>query len=128
MKQSEYKNKAFIVRFQNAFTGITKTFQIEKSFRIQLVFASMALISLVLTGAKLCWWLIFILIIGAILSAELFNSALENALDIIHPEQHPSIKIAKDSAAGAVLILSLTSIILFLIFFVCEVLRFCSIF
>ena len=36
----------------------------------------------------------------------LFNTALESLIDHLHPEMHPAIKIAKDCAAGAVLLLS----------------------
>lgn len=41
---------------------------------------------------------------GLVLVAELTNTALEAALDKLHPEQHESIRISKDAAAGAVLI------------------------
>ena len=48
--------------------------------------------------------------IGAVLAAETFNTALEHALDRLHPEQDPAIGLAKDCAAGAVLVLSLVSL------------------
>jgi diacylglycerol kinase (ATP) len=46
-----------------------------------------------------------------VLVAELFNTALESLIDHLHPEIHPAIKIAKDSAAGAVLLLSAGAVI-----------------
>ena len=51
-----------------------------------------------------------------VLAAELFNSALEAALDRLHPERHPAIKVAKDCAAAAVLLLSLTALGVFIVF------------
>ena len=42
-----------------------------------------------------------------VLAAELFNTALEQLCDHLHPEKHANIKVVKDVAAGAVLILSI---------------------
>ena len=55
---------------------------------------------------------------GLILAAELFNTALENALDHLSPERHPAIQVAKDCAAGAVLMLSLSGLCVFVAFLV----------
>jgi undecaprenol kinase len=51
-----------------------------------------------------------------VLAAELFNTALEHALDHLHPDLHPAIKVSKDCAAGAVLVFSLSSVATFLAF------------
>jgi diacylglycerol kinase (ATP) len=39
-----------------------------------------------------------------VISAELFNTAIEHLADHLHPEIHPSIRIVKDCAAAAVLV------------------------
>jgi diacylglycerol kinase (ATP) len=39
-----------------------------------------------------------------VISAELFNTALEHLADHLHPEIHPQIRVVKDCAAAAVLI------------------------
>ena len=57
---------------------------------------------------------------GLILALELINTALELALDHLHPAQHPAIEAAKDCAAGAVLMLSITGIGVFTAFVVPE--------
>ena len=44
--------------------------------------------------------------VSLVIAAELINTALEHLADHLHPEQHPRIKIVKDCAAAAVLILS----------------------
>ena len=58
------------------------------------------------------------LTVGLVLVTELVNSALETLIDHIHPDQHPEIGAAKDIAAGAVLVSSLVSLAVALIFFV----------
>ena len=47
-----------------------------------------------------------------VLSLELANSALEALIDRVHPEIAPEIKIAKDAAAGAVLVASLGALVI----------------
>ena len=44
--------------------------------------------------------------VSLVIAAELTNTALEHLTDHLHPEQHPRIKIVKDCAAAAVLIIS----------------------
>jgi diacylglycerol kinase (ATP) len=41
---------------------------------------------------------------SGVVAAELANTAVEHLADHLHPEIHPSIRIVKDCAAGAVLI------------------------
>jgi diacylglycerol kinase (ATP) len=62
------------------------------------------------------WWALLIMNCGAVLGAELMNTALEQALDHLHPGIHPAIKRAKDSAAAAVLVLSLAAVGSFIAF------------
>ena len=45
--------------------------------------------------------------VSLVIATELINTALEHLADHLHPEQHPRIKIVKDCAAAAVLILSI---------------------
>jgi len=45
-----------------------------------------------------------------VIAAELINTALEHLADHLHPEQDPRIKLVKDCAAAAVLVLSMGAI------------------
>ena len=63
-------------------------------------------------------WIICIILFALVLAGELFNTAIENAVDIIMPERHDKAKIAKDAAAGAVLVLAIASAVVGLIIFV----------
>lgn len=47
-----------------------------------------------------------------VLAAELLNTAIEAVVDLISPEYHPLAKIAKDTAAGAVLVASMGAAII----------------
>lgn len=66
-------------------------------------------------------WLVLILTISSVISAETMNTAVEEACDVLHPEHHPGAKLAKHCAAGAVLILSITAILIGLIIFIPKI-------
>lgn len=104
------KNNSFFDRLSFAGRGIQVGWQAERSFRIQIVLAAVALGFLAIIRPDALWWAVFVLIIGAVLAAELFNTALEFLIDRVHPDLHPMIANAKDCAAGAVLLLSLAAI------------------
>lgn len=108
------KNLGFRKRLGFAVTGIQEGLR-EKSFRAQLVCAAAVIATILLLSLDAVSNAVLLLCVGLVLSAELFNTALESALDRLHPETHPAIQRAKDCAAGAVLVLSLFSVLIFLI-------------
>ena len=58
----------------------------------------------------LVWWALIGVMVTLLLAAELFNSAIENLADHLHPERHPRIGLVKDIAAGAVLVLGIGAV------------------
>ncbi|MGQ9556929.1 MAG: diacylglycerol kinase family protein [Desulfurispora sp.] len=54
---------------------------------------------------------ILLLVIFAVLSAELFNTAVERVVDLASPGYHPLAREAKDMAAGAVLLLAVLAVL-----------------
>lgn len=101
------KNRTFHRRLGYALAGIGAAFAGENSFRLQCAAASGVLIALIVLRPAPIWWAITSLTVAMVLAAEQFNTALEHLADRLHPEVHPEIRIAKDCAAGAVLIASL---------------------
>jgi undecaprenol kinase len=59
------------------------------------------------------WWALVALCAALVLAAELINTALERVLDGLHPERAEFVREAKDCAAGAVLVISLGSVLVF---------------
>lgn len=62
-------------------------------------------------------WILVILSIGMVISAELLNTSIENLCDHITAEQHPMIKKVKDISAAAVFFVAICSAIIGLIIF-----------
>ena len=66
-------------------------------------------------------WIICIILFGFVISLELVNTAIENAVDLITQEINPKAKIIKDVSAGAVLVAAITAVIAGLIIFVPKI-------
>jgi undecaprenol kinase/diacylglycerol kinase (ATP) len=62
-------------------------------------------------------WIAVLFAIGFVLVCELLNTALENMADFICPEHNPNIKKMKDVAAAAVMISSITALLIGLLIF-----------
>lgn len=112
------KNQNLYQRFLYSVQGLKSAWGTEKSFRSQVIMAIIIIPTITYMKASPEWWGIFLLIIGATLSAELFNTAIEYLCDHVHPDHHPQIGKVKDCAAAAVLLLSLTSVLIFLAFLI----------
>jgi len=101
------KNKAFHHRLGFALAGILDTLRSENSFRFHVAAACAVLAVLAYLRPPPFWWAIIVLTVMLVLAAELLNTAMEHLADHLHPEQHPRIRMVKDCAAGAVLVVSL---------------------
>ena len=108
------KNRPLPQRFGFAVDGIRAAWKLEKSFRTQVVMAAGVAIVLAVFRASPTWWALIMTNISLVIGAELFNTALEQTLDVLHPTEHPGVKIAKDVSAGAVLVFSVVSVIVFI--------------
>lgn len=115
------KNRPFRYRLGFACAGIVGAWRSELSFRTQTVFALAVVAGLSWLQPAPHWWAIILIVTGMVLAAELFNTALERVIDRLHPDYHPIIKMAKDCAAGAVLITALTAIGVFIAFLAATV-------
>jgi diacylglycerol kinase len=89
----------------------------ESNFQIHLAAAVLAIGLGLCFGISTLEWLVLILTISAVLTAEAFNTALERMVDLIHPERHPLARDAKDLAAAAVLTISIAAAAIGLILF-----------
>ena len=66
---------------------------------------------------------IILIMIAMVLSAEIFNSAIENLVNFVSPEYHPLAGKIKDLAAGAVLVIAMVSVVVGLLIFIPYFLR-----
>ncbi len=101
-----------LISFKYAWTGIAYAFQTQRNFRIHVMIGSLAIIlALVLKLAPVEITVIG-LTVGAVLAAELLNTAIESVVDLtVKQTYHELAKIAKDCSAAAVLVSALAAIL-----------------
>lgn len=118
------KNQSQVKSFAVAFVGIGRAFMSEVHMKVHLVFAVMALIACWVLQVELWGWCAVIVCIGMVVSAEVLNTAIEALCDKVSPDYDHLIEIAKDAAAGAVLVLAIASIVVGLIVFIPALMKF----
>lgn len=107
----------FIQSFIVAFSGIFFAINRERNMQIHLL--AVVLVSLFGWWLKInrIEWITLLICFGIVISAEMFNTAIEMVCDKFHPENDDAIRRIKDIAAGAVLIVSLASVIIGVLIF-----------
>ena len=103
------------VRF--ASDGVRYTFRSQRNARIQAVIAGFAVIAGLVLRISGTEWAVIALLITLVIGLELLNTAIEALVDLASPAFHPLAKIAKDAAAGAILLVVLGSVAAGLIIF-----------
>ncbi len=107
----------FLRSFVYAFAGVRYTVRTQRNARIHLVIAILAIgAGLWLRISPVEWALVFVAITGVFI-AEMFNTVAEACVDLATQEFHPLAKVAKDVAAGTVLLNAVLSIIIGLFVF-----------
>ena len=91
MKKSKFQNKNLLVSFKYAFEGIFSALKTERNLRIDILIMIGVLILGIILKISLVEWLICIILFALV--------------------KNPQAKLAKDLAAGAVLIIALSTIV-----------------
>jgi len=111
------KNRSFLSGLIHAIDGVMEGFRSERSMRIHCAAAALVIVCGLLLGLSAWEWIVCAILIGLVIASELLNTALEQAIDILSPQLDPRAKRVKDTAAGAVLIVSLAAAVAGLIIF-----------
>ena len=103
--------------FRYAFRGFRIAWREEFNFRFDVMCALLAVALGWYFGISSVEWLIVIFLIGFVLAAETFNTALEELCDMYRPVHDPHVAKIKDLSAGAVLLAATASLIIGCIIF-----------
>lgn len=101
----------FIVGFGYAFHGLWYALRTQRNARVHLVVAILVTIAGLLLRVSALEFAILAIVIAGVFIAEMFNTVIETCVDLAQPEYHPLAKIAKDVAAGAVLLSALLAVV-----------------
>ena len=108
--------------FKYAIRGIITGFKEERNMKIHILAVVIVVILGIVLKISKTEWIICLILFGAVISAELFNTAIETVVDIAMPEINEKARIAKDVSAGAVLIQAIISAIIGIIIFAPKIL------
>ncbi|MEK9201048.1 MAG: diacylglycerol kinase family protein [Patescibacteria group bacterium] len=112
------KIKKHKISFVHAIEGLVYALRTQPNFLIHLVISAAVFASGLVIGLTTSEWVVISLTIFLGLVIELINTAIESAVDLSTPSYHPVAKIAKDTAAAAMLIYAIGACIVGLLIFI----------
>jgi diacylglycerol kinase (ATP) len=96
--------------FNYAFEGIIHVLRTQRNLRIHFLIAIVVIGAAAALGVQRLELIALLFAIAFVLVAEMVNTAIEGAIDVSTTSFDPNAKLAKDVAAGAVLIAAVTAI------------------
>lgn len=106
------KAKKLINSFKYAIEGFFTSFRTERNMKIHIVMMIVVIVMGIWLKISKVEWMICIILFAFVISAELFNTAIETVVDIVMPNKNEKAKIAKDVSAAAVLVLAIGAAII----------------
>ncbi|MBP6994321.1 diacylglycerol kinase family protein [Candidatus Woesebacteria bacterium] len=107
-----HKVRRHAISFKHAWDGIVWVFKTQPNYQVHITLSVIAVtLGLVLQIERFEWLIIGILIMMG-LTIETINSTFEQTLDCVTLEKREDVKVAKDAAAGAMLIYAIGAAIL----------------
>ena len=101
---SQQKNQPLWRRTGFALAGLMHAVRTEHSVRFEAVVLILVIAALAVLRPGPIWWAAVALASAGVLAAELLTTAIEALADLVSPDFHPLVKVAKDCAAAAVFI------------------------
>ena len=110
MKPSFFKSVSF------AINGLKLAWH-EKHFKIHLIASVLSITLSFVLNVSMLEWVVILICIGAVISLEMINTAIEHLVDLVEPNYNPKAGAIKDLAAGAVLVFSMISALIGIMIF-----------
>lgn len=110
-KEPKMKNNNFIDAWKNAFEGIIYAVTTQSNIKKQLLIAVAVMLISLFFDLNKAEFLCLMFTVVLIIVAEMINTAIETVVDLYTDLYHPKAKIAKDVAAGAVVITAINAVI-----------------
>ena len=115
--------KSFGYAFAGIFVVVTK----ERNMKIHCAAVVCVMIAGLVFHISPIEWCICLTLFGLVMALEMVNTAVEAVVDLVTEERKPLAKLAKDAAAGAVLIAAIMAAIAGMIIFIPKLLESLSI-
>ncbi|MGN8771300.1 diacylglycerol kinase family protein [Paenibacillus barengoltzii] len=109
--------------FRCALEGIVTSLKTERHLRFHCVAAVIVIAAAIALSLPARDVALLLLVIALVISLELVNTAIEAVVDLAAPEWHRLGKIAKDAAAGAVLVAAVVAVVIGILIFYQPLMR-----
>ncbi len=106
------KEKPLLKTLSYGFNGILYTLKHERNMVIHFLVMILVIIAGIVFKITFVEWGVCFVLFALVLSLELMNTALENVVDLVTEEKKAKAKVAKDAAAGAVLVAAIFAVII----------------
>ena len=106
------KEKPLLKTLSYGFNGILYTLKHERNMVIHFLVMILVIIAGIVFKITFVEWGVCFVLFALVLSLELMNTALENVVDLVTEEKKAKAKVAKDAAAGAVLVSAIFAVII----------------
>lgn len=103
--------RTFFSSLKHALRGFLLVFKSENSFRLQVIAGVAVVVVAIYLPFEVWQKILLILMVAAVLVLEILNTIFERLADILKPRLHPLVKEIKDMMAAAVLLVSLTAVL-----------------
>ena len=107
---SSFRHQTIFDSVNNAFEGIVHALRTQRNLRIHFLAAIAVIVLAVIVSVSRIELIVLLISITFVLIAEMINTAVEGAIDVATTSFDPMAKLAKDVAAGAVLIATINAI------------------
>ena len=104
--------------FGYAFEGIRHAWRTQRHLRVHVALGLLAVGMGLALGLGTGEWAALLTVMTVVIALELLNTVAEAAVDLASPRFHPKAKVAKDVAAGAVLVSALGATLVGAVIFV----------
>lgn len=112
MEDDRLRNKNFWDALKKALSGIWYGIKTQRNIKIQIVVAILVIIAGILLKLNITEFIFITFAIMIVVITEMVNTAIETAVNLCTDKYHDLAKIAKDVAAGAVVLAALNAIII----------------
>ena len=114
----KYQKKSLFWRsFGQAYRGILYSWKTQRNLRFHIITGAIVLFAAWWVKLTRWEWAILLLTIGSVIATEVMNTAVEIVVDLVQPNFHPLAGMAKDVAAGAVLVTAIQAVAVGIVLF-----------
>lgn len=122
-EEMKIETKRLIHSFKYAGTGIFTSLKKEKNMKIHFFAMILVIILGIIFQISSTEWIACIILFAGVIGTEMLNTAIETVVDMVTPYKNSKAKIAKDVAAGGVLVWAIASVFIGGIIFIPKIIE-----